>query len=269
MKTPTRSALLFGTALIFLTTLIAIPAQAEDDAATGVLQLFTCSFAPGKTAENVWQVLEMARETSGPYDESDPAADPGFGLFVWFPYRGSTGYDFVWGLTHTDLDAMMRGQMDWIAEGNQALMGPRFEALGDCNATISMTEQIKAGELGIGEDRQLDAMVETFACTLTDGADMDDVRSATDFWSAQIDRIDSPQLDRYQANLVMPLRGQTGEWDFGWLGTSPDPMTWAEGLTDYLSSREGQAADDRFARISRCNSALWAGYWVMTPANLK
>ena len=229
----------------------------------GVLQLFACNLSEGKTFENVWQTLEMLGDNAG----EAAAQDPGFGLFLWLPYRGSSDYDYIWGVTNTDLNTMAAGSAGYFESGTAALMQPRFADLGRCDSSISMTEQIRTGVVGTGEDRQPDALVETFGCQLKGGAGMDDIKKAVTFWQEQMDDIETPGNDSYDAYLLTPLRGMRAGIDFGWIGTYPDIGAFAQGTIDYNTSKGGQAADERFDKVSSCQSNLWAGFWIETPQN--
>jgi hypothetical protein len=156
----------------------------------------------------------------------------------------------------------------YYTSGNSAAMAPHFAALGSCDSSISVTDQLSEGVVGTGEDRQVDAFVETFVCSINEGSDMDDVRSAASFWQEQMSKIESEALDKYEGFLVTPFRGTRPGLDFAWIGTSPDWLTMVEGGIAYYDSKEGQAADQRFQRVSSCQNALWVGYWLLAPANL-
>jgi hypothetical protein len=231
----------------------------------GVLQIFACNAAEGKNADNVWSTLETLASLAKANREE---LEPGFGIFLWTRYRGYSAYDFIFGVTNSDLASMAETSNTYVTSGNAAFMGPRFEDLGDCDSSIVFTEQLAEGVVGTGDDdRQLDAFVETFTCSINEGSDMDDVRSAAKFWQEQIAKIDSPELNKYEAFLLTPFRGTRPGLDFAWLGTSPDLTSMAAGATAYYGSKEGQAADERLQKVSTCQNALWAGYWLLTPAN--
>jgi hypothetical protein len=55
--------------------------------------------------------------------------------------------------------------------------------------------------------------------------------------------------------------------DFGWIGAYPDMQSYGRGETAYMNSKEGQAAEARFGKVSSCRSALWTGYWVLAPGS--
>ncbi|MCZ6460402.1 MAG: hypothetical protein O6766_13700 [Gammaproteobacteria bacterium] len=244
-----------GTLLSFLVCTV----QAQE---TDVLQLFACNFAEGKNVENLWETIDTLKSL-----DSGAASDEAAGSFIWLPFRSGMGYDYIWGILNSDLKSMARGEEAFVSSGNARIMGPRFAALGDCISSINLTEPIKTGVIGTGEDRNSDAVVETFTCNHINGADMDDVRKATDFWKTQIDKMGSAAFESYDAVLMLPFRGGSGDWDWAWIGASPNLMNFAETSEDYLASAGGAAADARFAAISRCKSALWQGYWINTPAN--
>ncbi len=253
-----KKAILLIAGLFLLATGTAQAQQAAQ--APGVVQLFLCNLNEGKSAANVWELLETlaSRITD---------RQPGFNMFVWTPMRGYTQYDYIWGATATDLAEMASGLQGYIDSGSAAFMGPRFQEVNKhCDSTITMAEEIKAGSIGNTGDRMPDAIVETFACTINPGSSMADVDAAVEFWKAQIPGIGSDALAKYEATLLTPFRGSNGMSDFAWIGASPDLATWAQGSMDYYGSKGGQAADARFNKVSSCRNALWTGYWILPPA---
>ncbi|MFX3658248.1 MAG: hypothetical protein ACN6I7_03740 [bacterium] len=228
--------------------------------AQGVTQLFSCNLAAGQNMEDVWSLLEAVRDQI-----TEPRS--GFSLFLWTPFRGATGYDYIWGATDASLTAMMEGMAEYARSPGARLLGPRFAAVNErCDSVVLLSEQMKAGAIGNTADRMPDAMVETFACRLKPGATQADVRNAAEFWQQQVPKIASADLDTYEAYMVIPFRGGSGEADFGWIGNYPDMTTFGRGETAYMNAKEGQAANERFEKVSTCRTALWNGYWVMTPA---
>lgn len=247
---------LTGLMLCLLTT---TAAAAEEN----ILQLFGCNLDDGKTMENVFQTLEMLG------DNAQGGDDPAFGIFLWIPYRGSLGYDYVWGATSGDLMSMARGANNYVTSGAAEIMQPRFAALGSCNSSISYTEQMKTGVIGTTEDRLPDGLIETFSCQYRGNSDFDDVHDAAEFWQEQVAKSESAAIATYEGFLVRPYRGIREGVDFAWIGTYPDIETWAQGTEDWFGSNEGQAADERFNRVSECQTALWWGYWIEVPQNLQ
>lgn len=99
-------------------------------------------------------------------------------------------------------------------------------------------------------------VIDTFACTFKEGRGVQDLRAAVDFWTEQVDALDSRALDSYFAAILTPYRATTGR-DFFWVGASPNLNSLAAGGYDYLTSAQGQAADARFDSIADCESSVY------------
>jgi hypothetical protein len=231
-------------------------------AAEQVVQLFACELQDGKTMENVWALADSFREGMASLESSDEGA----GAFLWTSFRGATPYDYIMGFTNSSLVDMTAGLSSYYSSGIGAGLDAQFQATGNCISGIMFSEQIKNGVIGNTGDRQPDAMVEAFGCTLNKGADMDDVEDAAEYFVEQVEDLNSEATNTYEAYLWTPYRGGTGQIDFMWVGNYADPTTWAQGETDYYESKQGQAADARFNKISTCGSSLWTGYWITPPA---
>ena len=226
-----------------------------------VVQIFGCTLSEGQTQDNVWALADALAANSATQNNPDDA----FGMFVWIPYRGATPYDFAFGVLSSDLNAMAAGSMAYQASAGSAAIGARFQTLAGCDSAIMMSDQITEGKIGMTPgDRVPDAVVETFSCDINDGSDMDDWNGAVKFYQDQVGKIKSAALNQNQAYQWTPFRGGTGA-DIVWVGNSPNLTTWAQGETDYANSAAGQAADDRFAKVSTCTNNLWMGYWLVTP----
>ncbi len=103
-------------------------------------------------------------------------------------------------------------------------------------------------------------ITETFTCEYTEGKDADDLFAAANFWAQQVEKINSKDMDAYFGAVLLPFRATVptpGYDDWGWIGYWPSLDAMGRGLTDYLNSEEGQAADARFAEMSECRSNLW------------
>ena len=104
------------------------------------------------------------------------------------------------------------------------------------------------------------SIAETFRCTFNDGQDADDLRAATDYFSKQMDKIGSDDLNDYFAAILTPLRASM-DGDYGWIGYWPNLNAMARGLDAFYGSSEGQAANDRLNNVGTCQ----ANTWVRTP----
>jgi hypothetical protein len=109
---------------------------------------------------------------------------------------------------------------------------------------VGLTPRAQAAE-------DIGPIVESFACTLNAGKDMDDLWSAVDFWNKQMDKIDEDVLDGYFAAIVWPLRANIPA-DFYWIGSTPTLTAMGQGLSAYLNSPAGQAGDARINEVASC-----------------
>ena len=236
-------------------------ALAEDATSGGIVQVFGCTLQDGQTTDNVWALMDALGTPEGAAAPPDPA----FGVFFWAPFRGATDYDFAFGVLNSDLVSMADAGSAYAASARGQANDLRFEnTVSDCDSAIMSVEELKEASIGMTADRTVDAVVETFSCTINEGSDMDDVNGALDYWKGQIPKIGSPALDKYGAHLWTAYRGGTGS-DFVFVGNSPDLKTWAEGSVAYDSSAGGQAADERFFKHSTCTNQMWNGYWIVVP----
>jgi len=99
-------------------------------------------------------------------------------------------------------------------------------------------------------------IVESFSCNYLAGKDQRDLDKAVKFWQQSVDKINSPTLNSYFATVLQPIRSTT-DFDFFWLGANPNLNSWAKSSSDYVNSKEGQAADARFAKMSKCTSNMY------------
>jgi len=245
-------------AAAFLTICIPLASHAQEPAA---VQLFACKLQPGKTMANVWALADAFNAGMAKLENTDEGA----AAFLWTSFRGATPYDYIMGFVNSSLKDMVTGLSSYYSSGIGAALDAQFVATGDCISGIMFSEQIKNGVIGNTGDHELDAVVETFGCTINSGSDMDDINAASQYWLEQVKAINSEATNKYEAYLWTPYRGGTGEIDFMWVGNYPDYATWAQGETDYYASKQGQAAEERFAKVSTCGSALWNGYWITPP----
>jgi hypothetical protein len=257
----TEAILMNKLIILLATTLFFVSgnALAQEAQAPGIVQLFLCKLKPGNGAANVWDLMETLAARSGD-------RPPGFSLFLWTPLRGYSPYDYVFGVTSTDLTEMVQGLEGYLSSGNAEFMDPRFAAVNErCDSTITTAERVKAGALGNTGDRKPDAVVETFVCRINAGSTMADVDATVDMWKTEVAKLGSQALGSYEATVLKPFRGSNGEVDFAWVGASPDLATWARGGMDYYNSKGGQAVDARFQKVSRCRNSVWTGYWIVPP----
>ncbi|HEY5645447.1 MAG TPA: hypothetical protein VIS76_05885 [Pseudomonadales bacterium] len=235
-------------------------AQDAPNPPPGVIQLWNCHLQPGQNVDDVFGLLEALRDGA-------TQREPGFSMFLWLPRTGAIDYDFAFGTTATDLVALAEGAANYASSGNAARMARHFQdVITGCDSVILLSEQVHTGAIGQTGDRLPDAVTETFACRTTPGSDMDDVEDTVKAWQEQMAKMDSPELKTYDAYMVTPFRGGSGEVEFGWISSYPDIVSWGKGEQAWNDSKGGQALNDRWNKVSACRSAMWNGYWIVPPA---
>lgn len=235
--------------------------QAAEATSPPVVQVFGCSLNEGASYDSVWNVMDIL----GGSVSEDATADPAFGIFLWTPFRGVSDLDFVFGVINSSLTTMGEGLANYLASPTSQIVSARLASIADCGSGIFFTERAAEGVVGMTADRQVDALVETFACRYTGDANAEDRAAAVKYYQGQMEKLGSAPLDKYGATIWTPYRGGPGTADFYWVGTYPDLPTWIQGETAYVTSKEGAAADARFNEMSQCSSSLWTGYWVHAP----
>ena len=99
-------------------------------------------------------------------------------------------------------------------------------------------------------------VVESFGCTYLEGKTKADMDAAIEIWSQKVTAINNADLNRYQVFVLTPVRATT-EFDFVWLGVSPNLAIWGNGLDAYSSSPEGIEAQAIFDSVVSCESGIW------------
>ena len=102
---------------------------------------------------------------------------------------------------------------------------------------------------------QAPEIIEGFGCTFLEGKGMDDLNDAVEFYQSTISRIKSPEFHKMGSVLWLPYRGSGGV-DFVWINNNVTLSEWGKATAAYDSSKEGQAADAKFAEMSTCGSGL-------------
>lgn len=252
MKTLLHSAI-----AAVLLTVSGITGAAETSPA---VQVFTCNFKEGVTMDHFWDRADRFRRAMS--EIQSPGLDT-IDVFALMPFRSSANVDLLWLVASPNLNAMGQGLTDYYASEAGRGADAAFAEIADCTSGVALIENVRQapeGEINAA-DRDADGTFEVFGCNLLPGKDGNDLDSAVEFWQKQVAKIDSDALDQYGAWLWRPFRASS-QFDFIWFGASPDLVTSMQGATDYYTSSAGQAADERFASMSKCSSGLWTGYAI-------
>ena len=224
------------------------------------VQAFGCNLKDGKGQDDFWEAVDQYRETMDGMD--GPGLDA-INVYALMPFRAAADVDFLWLVASPNLNEMGRGLATYYSSESGQAADAKFAEISDCESGIVLVDEVHAGEESEVnyEDRAPDGVFEMFGCSLLPGKTHQDNQEAVAFWQEKMKKIRSEALDSYSAWLWTPFR-TSGRFDFVWLGVNPDIETMMQGATDYLTSEQGQAADQRFASMSRCSSGVWNGYAI-------
>jgi hypothetical protein len=241
---------------------LALGAPAPEKLATGYTDVFACKLREGRSMDGVWAAMDRIAALNVP---STAPPDPGFGIFLWTPFRTGSSDDYIWGVNSSNLNQMAQGLSDYIATPQSEAIGASLDASSTCTSGIVSFRELKVASIGNKADRVPDALVEIYACDLKPGATMEKFDKVAELWQSEIVKIASPALQAYGARLWKPFRGASGGHALYWVGAYPDLKSWGHGATDYFASKEGQAVDARINELTTCEADLWVGYWVVAP----
>jgi len=252
MRTCLRSAL-----AALLLPLGGLVAAAETSMA---VQVFSCNLKDGATQSDFWEAADQYRTAMGGLN--GPGLET-INVYALMPFRAAADADFLWLVASPNLNALGTGLTTYYNSESGRGADAAFAEISDCSAGIVLVDNLHQGEVREADytDQNPEGIYELFGCNLLPGKTAEDLQSATAYWQTQIEKINSKALDEYSAWLWTPFRA-SGRFDFAWLGFSPDLESSMRGATDYLTSEAGQAADERFASMSRCGSGLWNGYAI-------
>ena len=94
-------------------------------------------------------------------------------------------------------------------------------------------------------------VIEAFACNFLPGKSMDDLRAATDYYTSQRSKIDSPALQKLVSRVWTPAFGAVG-FDFVWFNSNMTLSEWGEMRNSYTASSIGAEIQARFDAVSEC-----------------
>lgn len=222
--------------------------SAESSAPT-LRELYACNFLDGKGMSDLedardFLVEQIAQIGSADLDNMES--------FLWTPYKARTEYDFLWFNQYESIAAF--GRAETALANRAAAVNAKFGEVVSCNSSLSMRQQIYDGGADVVTGDR--ALLETYACTLNPGKNMDDVTAAIDHWRGVVSGIDG--FKNYDAYMATPYIANT-PIDLFYLGVHDDVSDFAAHTTAYLDSAGAAEADRRFAEVHDCESGLWWG----------
>lgn len=95
------------------------------------------------------------------------------------------------------------------------------------------------------------AVVEGFGCNFLEGKGINDLNKAIDYYKTQIAKIDSPELQKMGSVVWIPYRGNVAV-DLVWINNNMTLNDWGKSTVAFESSKEGQAAQQKFDEVADC-----------------
>ena len=240
--------------LMLLATFVACsgtepPAGSSAGSEPVLRELYACNFVEGKGMNDLddardFLVAEIAEIGSADLDNMM--------TFVWTPYKARTDYDFLWFNQYENVAAF--GRAETALASRASAVNAKFGAVVACESSLSTREQIYNGAMDSVTGNQ--ALLETYACTLNPGKNMDDVAAAVDHWHGVVSGING--FENYDAYMATPYIANTPV-DLFYLGVHDNVSDFAAHTTAYLDSAGAAEADRRFAEVHDCESSLWWG----------
>lgn len=97
-------------------------------------------------------------------------------------------------------------------------------------------------------------VIELFDCNYNSGQDRDDLDKAVDYWRGAMEDVEGSE--NYFAAIFSPIRSSS-PFDVHWVGASANLNAWADYVSGYGGSSQGQASQARFDKVVSCKSNLF------------
>lgn len=219
-----------------------------------VREYYACNLLPGKTMKDVMTIrdaLVKEIEKTGNADLTDRVS------LLWTPTKTNGDIDFLWFDMHASIDAMGRAQRAFEESGGSARINAMAEKVLDCASGIVTHDEIYQGS---GEMGQGPVVVESYRCMLHPGQTIADAQAAVGYWQEVIRSLSG--FDSFAGYMQTPVISQSSA-DLFYFLVHPTIADFATRLSTYRASPGGMEAERRFARVHRCESALWSGEVVV------
>lgn len=242
---------------ICLAVLLASPLALADAHLTDtgpVMETFRCTFHDGKSPDDLWAAADFFNQQ---VDRMDGEALDGYFAAVLMPFRATMEGDYGWIGEWPSLKTMARGLEEYYASPLSAAVDERFAEVAACQGNTWLLTTL-IGNFPDENATPLQDAVEIYACTLRDGATMDQVGAAEQAFSTA--NADAPiAVQRWT-----PFLANTPA-DLAYLVAHEDLGSFAEFNAAWMMSDAGQANQATFAELLDCESGLYTGRVLREP----
>jgi len=212
--------------------------------------IWTCNFRDGKSMDDLeaWAdfwVEQMERMGADEFGGIRAAA--------WTPGMAGAEFDVIWLEYYDNLNSFARGAQVYSASPLSVPVETMWEGIVDCENSHHFRTNIFQGD---NVELNDPATIETFRCRFHPGRSMIDVEQALVRWRNVLGDLGGTQ--RFVAYMFNPLHSTSG-FDVSYYGVYDSMVDYAHSTTDFLTSAEGQAMNNEWNSIHRCESSLFTG----------
>lgn len=245
--------------LISLGLLLGQTAQAAQS--PEVMEAFACNFQPGKNMADLEKTIEYYQSQRS---KMNSAAINRMRSVIWQPVRGRVPYDLIWlnnGVTLSEWGEATAALADTSA--GQAVEA-RFNEVLNCEASgVYTNEELYRTDDGpIGDSGYV---IESHRCQLHEEQTIADSTAAVDTWRPVFARATKAAGTPAIVMRRLPVISASG-FDLNYVVVWSDLESFANGNSTYRTDPATANADAQFARVHRCESALFNGRFVVNRA---
>ncbi len=235
-----------------LSTLIAIHSHAEEAQPPAVVEGFTCNYNEGQDIDDLLAARDYyVKQAAKAGLEVGPA-------FLWSLVKGDTGIDLVWLRPHTSYAAYAAAMDAESAAPELAGVQARFDAVGDCVATLGTVNEVFTKE---GADPTGPAVINSNACRLHPGMGPDHVNDLRLHMNGVLGNMgDNTPLGVY---TISPFVRGADTPDLVFFSVSESHSAYGKFMGAVLNSDAGQRVGRHINMLAQCRPAVWAGQQVI------
>lgn len=224
-------------------------------AGTPIVEVFGCTLREGRT------MADFDRAATAWANQADKLpANASYFAAVLKPYFGATDYDVVWIGSNPNMDDWAKAGVAGMASASEQAAQAGFDAVVSCKTALFAETTLYEGLKD--EPGDVDAIVESFVCSLKPGKTLKDI-DAKD--AADIAASKALKLSTYSSYRWSPLYDRAAV-QVAYLIVNDDLDAFAKGFDVWMNSKEGQAANAAATSALSCDSALWLGHVLHQPA---
>ncbi len=222
-----------------------------------VREVYLCSFNDGKDMGDLMSARDfyLKQMEKGGQEPNE--------AYVWTPYKGNTGFDFVWANNNDNIMDFARDSDTFnnSAEG-QATMD-RFNTVATCDSHLAMRRQTfqADGELNPSPSG---AVISAFACRYRRGHGPDDLEDLVGHVSEVLGGIDL--ADGAAGYVSVPGVGSGPNTpDLLFYGVNGSLEKWAARGAAFQASADSPSLMRHLQTVVDCNGSLFYGQRVVPP----